>query len=567
MKSINFYHDNQEDSSNEGNFIHISNYKRISFQENFKYNYDLMKEVEKNQLIKFNLEKNKNVNLKKNDSSSINYIRKESCTEELNKSLNADNNYISSINNRLFVSNSFISLGIYYLTDKVKSKTKKIFYDVYYRKIKTGKNNNYIEDLFFNEVSELINYKQSLLDENSRKQKVFAKIAHEFKTPLNSLIGIATSIKDNDKLLSERTKNDLNTMENLSNYLIFLVSDIINYVNLSGFTEIKCQKSLIDIKDVLNFCFEILKSLVSCNRNKQDNILTCLKINDEIGTLLIKSDEIRIKQILLNFISNAVKFTNEGKISLKARKLVKESNTFLKITVADTGIGINKTEEIKLFQDFHVLKNNKNKNPNISNVNNELFSNSPNKLNNSLGSGLGLSICKAIAEKIGIYIDFSSKEKEGSKFSIEIPCIISTPNLEAKSPEHSKNSYKANDGHYMLYGKNTKYSNTSKSLNIDTNLITSNNEKMSIFLNLKKDLKIKPYINKTNFPKIKSLFNDNQSKNSSNLCISYNNDSNACKMNMSQFVPNIRKRKKSLSSQIIIQVSKILTYNIYIFYS
>lgn len=302
--------------------------------------------------------------------------------------------------------NSFISLGVYYLKKEndQNNNNKKIYYDVFYRKVKLTES-DYIEDLYFSDLTDLIIQKQIILNENLKKQKIFAKIAHEFKTPLNSVIGIANNIMDSENSLSKFTTNKLTLIENLSNYLTFLVSDIIQFSNIHDFTDLRINISTVDIKELMTFSFNILNSLLSCNKNKNENILSQLKMNEDIELLNLQSDEIRLKQVLLNFISNSVKFTKEGKIVLKSKKIWDANSCYLKISVKDTGIGIKELEQKNLFQEF------------TTNENNEL-----NKINNSIGSGLGLSVSKVLCEKLNVKILVKSQHLKGSTFSILVPC-------------------------------------------------------------------------------------------------------------------------------------------------
>jgi len=227
-------------------------------------------------------------------------------------------------------------------------------------------------------------------------------MVHEFKTPLNSIIGLTLNLKDSFEKLSNNSNAKLDIIQNLSNYLIFLVSDIIQYSSMS---EIKFNKCSIDLKETLYFCFQILNSLLSLNKSKNENIVTELHVEESIDRINIESDEIRIKQIILNFISNSVKFTNEGKIILKAKIISLNGKFFLKISVKDTGIGIKDKDKMCLFQDNKMFENGK-----------EL-----NKLNNSTGSGLGLSICKMLTKKLEIGLEIKSIFKKGSTFAIVIP--------------------------------------------------------------------------------------------------------------------------------------------------
>ena len=188
----------------------------------------------------------------------------------------------------------------------------------------------------------------------------------------------------------------LQHIENLSNYTIVLVYDIVQYVSCSS--DLKIFKQEINLREVIIFCNNVLKTLVECNEMKADKIETLLEIDDNIDHLKIISDENRLKQILLNLISNSVKFTQTGFIKLKA-KYITEKNT-IEISVKDTGIGIKEDDNHLIFQENIEL--NIEQNYNVK------------------GSGLGLSIVKSLANSLAYKISFDSEHKKGSKFRLEL---------------------------------------------------------------------------------------------------------------------------------------------------
>jgi len=347
--------------------------------------------------------------------------------------------------------NNFIKLGIFHFKN---NETKKYF-EVYFRycnlykndKISMlDKNDNFLYDLLFYDISELILSKKIIFEENIIKQKILAKIAHEFKTPINSIIGLIETIKENyledsskniekknslenkrvcynNGLIDITTKNEysdlniqkndndlkkvktlnknkkiLNIIENLSKYVIFLISDIIQYSNMKE-NQLILSIENINIEEIANFVFEILKCLLKCNNSKKNNIKPELIFDKLLKGRIIKTDELRIKQILLNIISNSVKFTKHGKIML-IFELNQETNEII-IIIDDTGIGIKDEDKKKLFNDFVMLENGLNQ--------------------NAQGSGLGLSICKNLAFKLNFKLNFESNYGKGSKFFVHLP--------------------------------------------------------------------------------------------------------------------------------------------------
>jgi len=276
----------------------------------------------------------------------------------------AKNNFIKEINEDNFKSNFrkinpyFTSIGVFYLENS--DKTKKKYFNIFHRKIILHAGNA-IDNFFFQDITNLVDYQLNQFQESIKKQKIFAKISHEFKTPLNSIIGMINIIKDSDQLsLSKATKLNLDVISNLSNYVIFLISDVIQYVNLQDLKDIddlKLNISQLDFKEIVSFCFQILNSLLFCNKSKNNKISTSLYLDPKASYFTAESDEIRIKQVILNFMSNAVKFTIEGKIEIECKQVEIENSIFMKICVSDTGVGIKEEEKALLFKDFGVIEN------------------------------------------------------------------------------------------------------------------------------------------------------------------------------------------------------------------
>ena len=249
--------------------------------------------------------------------------------------------------------------------------------------------------------------------ENNLKNKFFAKITHEFKTPINSILGLINRIKNNlennfDKKLI--IKKEINQIEILSNYTIYLINDIIDYSNnKEKIIGLNVKYERLNITDILTFCRDILETLLICKgREKEISIIYQNDILIDNELIIAYSDNFRIKQILLNFISNSVKFTKSGFIKLRSSLRQEENknnskNTFLLLSVIDTGIGIQKTDMNLLF-DLNIKLN-------TEDYNNE-------------GSGLGLSICKYVANSLNLDLEVHSDYGKGSEFSIKLICSI-----------------------------------------------------------------------------------------------------------------------------------------------
>ncbi len=147
---------------------------------------------------------------------------------------------------------------------------------------------------------------------------------------------------------------------------------------------------------MLLFCFEILKTLVECNENKRNKIETLFEMDQNVMNLKLHTDEHRLKQIILNFISNACKFTSSGFIRLKAK--IKKDSNLLEISIKDSGIGIKEDEKKLILQEMIQM-----------NLEEDY---------NTKGSGLGLSITKNLANRLKLNVGFKSVYGKGSKFFI-----------------------------------------------------------------------------------------------------------------------------------------------------
>lgn len=186
-------------------------------------------------------------------------------------------------------------------------------------------NKGYLFDIVLNDISTIkIAEKEAI--ETKLKHSLFSKIAHEFKTPLTSIITIIDDLEyqiENNEL--EEMKKSANNIQNLSHYTVFLINDIIQYAsNDAG--KIKIHLETVNLRQICKFCFDIQKCLLGSYSTKK-KVKSIIEFDDNIDSYEVISDEIRLKQILLNLISNSVKFTKCGSIKISA-KLVDKENSF-----------------------------------------------------------------------------------------------------------------------------------------------------------------------------------------------------------------------------------------------
>lgn len=302
----------------------------------------------------------------------------------------------------------------------------KLIYEVYYRKFIHDE--KYILEIMMNEVTE-ITESEKVFAEMKYKQKILSKIAHEFKTPLNSMLGISSSINETNEELyenispfsDEQTQIITNHCVNIQKYnklstslahlIIYQVNDLIKYSENFDFGTKILDIVNINLKELLTFCFDILQSLIHCTGDLANKVKPILNINPSLENKVFKTDEVKLKQAIINLIVNAVKFTKFGSITLSAEPIddlkLKDSfklncNSFI-IKVIDTGCGFKDDFKDSLKKKLQ-----------------EKFSNQidDNDYMSSKGTGFGLFITNSVCKRLNYDFNFFSSFGNGSTFSI-----------------------------------------------------------------------------------------------------------------------------------------------------
>jgi signal transduction histidine kinase len=239
---------------------------------------------------------------------------------------------------------------------------------------------------------------QEKLEENKLKTEFFANISHEFKTPLNILMGAMQLIEmytlngtiiDTEKKLEKYMK----TMKQNALRLLKLINNIIDMTKIEA-NDLSMELHNYDLVTIVG---NVVQSMAVYAGIKSVNI----NFNSEIKEKLIACDADKIERIMLNLLSNALKFTDKnGKIIVNINSY--ENKVY--ISVEDDGIGIHEDKLKLIFQRFR--------------QGDKSFT------RNREGSGIGLSIVKALVEMHDGSITVESKYKKGSKFTVELPEII-----------------------------------------------------------------------------------------------------------------------------------------------
>ena len=241
--------------------------------------------------------------------------------------------------------------------------------------------------------------KQALLQTqkaNRAKSDFLANMSHEIRTPLNGIIGFSKYLNDSSNLNIENKKY-ASIIESSANSLLCIINDILDFSKIeSGNFQISIGEG--DIKQTAQETIELFST-----KAEEKNIKLNLKIDEEIPDS-IDSDLLRLKQVISNLISNAIKFTNEnGKVNVKLSLQNKDnSKCKIKVAVEDNGIGIPKDKLDSILNPFIQLEN----------ISNKQYT----------GTGLGLSICSNILKLMHSQLKIESKENFGTTFSFEFQC-------------------------------------------------------------------------------------------------------------------------------------------------
>ncbi|TBR61109.1 hybrid sensor histidine kinase/response regulator [Westiellopsis prolifica IICB1] len=245
---------------------------------------------------------------------------------------------------------------------------------------------------------------QELERTNQLKNQFLANTSHEIRTPLSSITGFThLLIAQGYEPSKERHQEYLGIIQSSSKHLLALINDILDLSKIEA-NQLEMQWEQVDLQTLCRNILILLKEKATSKGLKLS-----LELDPNVNTLL--SDSLRLKQMLLNLLFNAIKFTTNGSVGLQ----VKLNNSLIYFTVWDTGIGISQEHQAELFQPYFQIYNS--------------------VVSQNEGTGLGLVVTRKLAELHGGRVEVESELGCGSRFTIVLPLKQECETVEVQEVE------------------------------------------------------------------------------------------------------------------------------------
>lgn len=268
---------------------------------------------------------------------------------------------------------------------------------------------DYSKSQLYKKQLEIANFKTKNLLKS--REQLISTVSHDLKTPLSTIVGYTELLGNSD--VNSKQSYFVKNIKNSSEYISQLVQDLLD------FSQIEAGK--ITIEKVPFYLPEIIEDVAKNIQTvyKQKDIELIINVDEKLNTKVV-GDPFRLKQILSNIIGNAYKFTEEGFIKISAFADIEDP--FFIITIEDSGIGIEKSNQKLVFEEFAQANENIEKKYG--------------------GTGLGLAICQKIISILGGTLNLESTFGKGSTFEIKLPLLFDTSDtaiLEIKKPAFINN--------------------------------------------------------------------------------------------------------------------------------
>jgi signal transduction histidine kinase len=234
---------------------------------------------------------------------------------------------------------------------------------------------------------------RQLAEASQNKSQFLSSMSHELRTPLNAIIGLTEMmVKNAARFGTEKALEPLQRVNRAGTHLLGLINQVLDLSKIEA-GKLELNPQTVQLAPLIEEVIGTARQLAEQNQNR-----LLVEAQDNLGTLTV--DPMRLRQILLNLLSNAFKFTKEGEVTLRARR-VADGRDWIEFAVADTGIGMTAEQQAKLFEEF----------TQADATTAQRFG----------GTGLGLAITRKLARLMGGDVTVASEPGKGSVFTVRLP--------------------------------------------------------------------------------------------------------------------------------------------------
>jgi signal transduction histidine kinase len=228
---------------------------------------------------------------------------------------------------------------------------------------------------------------------SEHKSQFLASMSHELRTPLNAIIGLTEMMVTNAaRFGTEKAMEPLRRVNAAGTHLLSLINEILDLSKIEA-GKLELNPGPVNLARLIDEVIGTAGQLAEKNKNR-----LIVEAQENVGSLT--ADPMRLKQILLNLLSNACKFTKEGEVALRVRRMA-DGREWVELAVADSGIGMTAEQQAKLFQDF----------TQADSLTARRYG----------GTGLGLAISRKLARMMGGDVTVTSEQGKGSVFTVRLP--------------------------------------------------------------------------------------------------------------------------------------------------
>jgi signal transduction histidine kinase len=234
---------------------------------------------------------------------------------------------------------------------------------------------------------------RQLAEASERKSQFLASMSHELRTPLNAIIGLTEMMVSNaGRFGTEKALEPLRRVNAAGTHLLSLINEVLDLSKIEA-GKLELNPEPVNLVRLIDEVVGTAGQLAEKNHNR-----LVVEAQENLGAL--NADSMRLKQILLNLLSNACKFTKEGEVALRVRK-VADGRDWIELAVADNGIGLTAEQQAKLFQEF----------TQADSLTARRYG----------GTGLGLALSRKLARMMGGDVTVTSEPGKGSVFTVRLP--------------------------------------------------------------------------------------------------------------------------------------------------